>query len=180
MKCGDCQRFCLENAGGDLPPDVSAHLIECAECRKAHARAITVGQLLSLKKYEQPDPLFETRLLAKVQAGIRELDEQPHGLGARLWQLFAGEQIPALRYAMALMVVVLIGLNTISVQNMPVLPSTSIEAQRTPAPAPTVASAGPTNRYFNPSLPVVFLQSNTQPASLQFGPGRSRLAGFEY
>lgn len=179
MKCAECQRFCLENAGADLPPDVSAHLIECAACRKAHGRALTVCQLLSLKKYEQADPHFETRLLAKVQSGIRELEAQPRGIGARLWQLFAGEQIPALRYAMALMVLVLIGINLISVQNMPVLPSVSIEAQPSAQPV-TVASGSPTNRYFDPSLPVVFLQSNTQPASLQYGPGRSRLVGFEY
>jgi hypothetical protein len=180
MKCAECQRYCLENACGELPEAVSAHLLDCPRCRKAHARVVSLCQLMSLKNYEQPDAAFETRLLAKVQSGIRDWEEQPRGFGERLWAIFADGQIPALRYAMAVMVVALIGLNMISVQNMPTLPSSSIEARRPEQKPAAVAAVESTNRYFNPSLPVVFLQSNAQPSGIQYGTGPSRLVGFEY
>jgi hypothetical protein len=170
----------MESAGAELPAEISDHLIGCAECRIVYERALSLCRLISLKKYEQPDPSLETRILAKVEAGIRDLEENPRSWADRLFEIFAGRPVPVLRYVMALLVVGLIGLNLLSANHMPALPATSIEAQKPPSPVRVAPRAVAETRYYNPALPVVFLASNTQPASVQYGPGASRLVGFEY
>jgi hypothetical protein len=180
MNCAACREYLLQNAMDSLPEPVSAHLLECADCRAAHTRAVTLVRLLSLKQHETPDVHFETRLVARVESAIREGAAAPQGIGARIWDMLAGGPLPALRFSMALVVVGLIGLNLLSVQTPPSLPFSSIEAKR-PAPAPLMlASEESTNRLPNRSLPVVFLPAATPPSNVQYGTGPSRLVGFEY
>ena len=174
--------MCLESEGGELPTDAASHLLDCKDCRQAHQRNVTLRQLLSLKRYEQPDPHFETRLLAKVEAGIRDVEMEPAGLLRRIWNFISGDQLPAIRVVMAVAVLGLISLNLWSVQNATPLPSVSIQAAMTPAPVPALAASTPaTNRYFDPSRPVVFLSSNQQPPGINYGNGLpSRLVNFDY
>lgn len=180
MNCAQCRRICLEEDAASLPADVAEHLVECADCRKAQQRIVALGQLLALKRFEQPDAHFETRLLAKVESSIRDLDPRPAGWLDRVWNAWSGERIPALRIAMSLLVMGLVGLNMLSLQQTGPLTSLSIEAQREAPTAPALADAGTTNHYFDPTRPIVFISSNTQPTGIRYGTGPSRLVGFEY
>ncbi len=180
MKCDQCRQICLTHDSGDLPAEATTHLLECETCRKIQHRTLALTQLLSLKNYETPDPHLETRLIAKVEAGIRDLEARPRGFLGWLWQTTSGERIPATRVAMAFAVLGLIALHSATIQNVGPLPSSSIEANRA-APAPALAAdPTPTNRYFDPSLPVVFLPATSQPENVRYGNGPSRLVGFEY
>ena len=188
MNCADCQRYSLENGPGELPEAVSAHLLECASCRKAHQRALSLQQLLSLKRFEQPDSAFETRNLARVQAAIRDLSPARTGWWAGILDALTGQPIPALRYAAAAVVLGLLGINWLSVRSLPPLPTASIEAVRTAQPisllAGTPAAALP--RGVELMAPAIFVTSNQQPWMLehdrggpQYGTG-SRLTGFDF
>ncbi len=187
MNCTECQRWCLESDGADLPAAVSAHLLDCADCRRAHQRAAALRQLMALKRCEQPDAGFEVRCLARVREGIAGLHPAPRGGWAKLVDMIFGQPGLVLRYAAAGVVLGLVGLNWLSVRNLPPLPTASIEAVR-PA-APVTLLAGPPAVVLPPDdgpvAPAFFVASNQHPWLLQ-GSGRgqygtgSRPVGFDY
>jgi hypothetical protein len=188
MNCAECQRHSLELGSDELPAAMSAHLLECPACRKAHQRAVSLRQLLSLKRFEQPDPSFEVRNLARVQAAIRDLDPSPRGWWAGVLDVLTGQPVPALRYAAAGLVLGLLGINWLSVRSLPPLPTASIEAVRTAQPVSLLA--GPSATALPPGresvAPAIFVTSNQHPWMLeqgsrgaQYGTG-SRLAGFDF
>jgi hypothetical protein len=187
MNCTECQRLSLESDGGDLPEAVSAHLLECASCRRAHQRAVSLRQLLAIKRFEQPDASFEVRNLARVREGIANLQPASHGWWAGLLNILTGQPVPVLRYAAAGVVLGLLGINWLSIRSLPPLPTASIEAVRTAQPVSLFA--GPPAVALPPGgapvAPAIFIASTQQPWMLegaghpQYGPG-SRLAGFDF
>ena len=175
MNCQEIQDYCLEYAGEKLRPDVEAHLATCAACRKANEQALLVCKLISLKKYEQPDPGFEARSLDRIRNSIYEIEEKRQHRWSFL-SIFETGPIPALRYALAVAVLALTGLNFVSVQNLPTLPAVVMEE---PAPVfeMSVAAAADTNPAVEielaPAAPFLFASSNRQPGRVQYGPGPS-------
>ena len=182
MNCKEIQEYCLMYAGETLPPDVQAHLATCDACREANERALLVCKLISLKKYEQPDPGFEARSLARIRNSIYEIEEQRQR-GWRFWEIFESGPIPALRYALAVAVLALTGLNLVSVQNLPTLQSVVMDE---PAPAyePQTTLVQDTNPPANvnivPSAPFLLASSNRQPGTVQYGPGPSVPVSFGF
>src|ERR1700690_47929 len=126
MNCKEIQRYCIEYAGEKLSAEVEQHLATCEACRRAHERAELVCKLISLKKYEQPDPGFEARSLARIRNSIQELEDN-RSKGWRFLDIFGTGDVPVLRYAMAAAVLLLTGLNFVSVQNLPALRSVALE-----------------------------------------------------
>ncbi|MFH0908634.1 MAG: hypothetical protein V1929_07720 [bacterium] len=182
MNCKEIQDYCLAYAGEKLRPDVEAHLATCEACRKAHAQALLVCKLMSLKKYEQPDPGFEARSLARIRNSIYEIEEQRQRRW-RFWEIFEAGPVPALRYALAAAVLVLTGLNFVSMQNLPSLqpvvmdePAPVFESRATLA----VDTNPPVEVQVAPFAPFLLASSNRQPGQVQYGPGPSVPVSFGF
>jgi len=182
MNCQEIQDYCLEYAGEKLRPDVEAHLATCAECRRANEQALLVCKLISLKKYEQPDPGFEGRSLDRIRNSIFEIEDRRH----RRWdflRIFETGPVPALRYALAVAVLALTGLNFVSVQNLPTLEAVVMD-EPVPVFEPRAVASADTNPAVEvdaaPPAPFLFASSNRQPGRVQYGPGPSVPVSFGF
>ena len=71
--------------------------------------ALAVAKLMSLKKYEVPDPGFEARSLARIRTSLYELEEE-RAQKWSFWKLFDAGTVSSVRYVMAAMVLFLGGL----------------------------------------------------------------------
>lgn len=186
MNCVEIQRYCLENAENELPADIRQHVDSCVECRKAHAQARMVVQLVSLKRFEQPDPGFEARSLVLIRQAIEEQEAQPRGWWQKTLDLLGAETLPAFRYAMTMVVVGLIGMNMFSVQNLaPISSSTPIDPLHF-RPAQPIRPLALASTNLSPSghlsaeLPIVFLPpSNSGIRAPQYGIGGTLPVSFE-
>jgi hypothetical protein len=185
MNCSQIQRYCTEHAGEELSAACLEHLVACQHCRAAYERALTLCKLISLKRHETPDPGFDHRCLAAIERGLDAYEEQPRAWGQRIWGLFDLVPAPALRYAMAAAIVALIALQVITVQKIHSIESpvngmveTTIIVEQPLLAADTNPSA-PAVAELRPAG-IILVASNFQPNGMQYGPGPSRLVGFEY
>lgn len=186
MKCRDVQHYVLEHAGEKLEAPYVEHLRVCAECRRAQERADSLCKLLSLKRFEKPDPGFEVRCHDAAMRRIRNLDAEPAGWS--LWDWVTMPQ-PALRYGMAAVVALLVGVNVYMGSRTPESPLavTPDQIVAVPAPAPVAvapqafASAAPTSAL-SPSQNVFLAASSNRPngGGVQYGPGASVPVGFNF
>src|SRR5690349_9859821 len=115
MNCQEIQRYCIEYAGETLRADIQQHLTVCGDCRQAHEKALLVCKLISLKKYEQPDPGFEARSLARIRSAIHEMEEERQQ-GWSWASLFGPVPVPALRLAAVAAVFAVIGLSYVELR----------------------------------------------------------------
>jgi type II secretory pathway component PulM len=144
-----------------------------------------------LKRFEQPDPGFETRCLDATMRRIRNLDAEPVA-GRKLWDWFTMPQ-PALRYGMAAVVALLVGVNVYLGSRTPEQPaaetvdssvSTVVSAPVVAPVAPAVqalAAAAPTSAV-SPSQDVFLVASSNRQngGGVQYGPGASVPVGFDF
>ncbi len=186
MNCADIQKSLIAFEDDVIPADLQRHLDGCETCRKQYAQLQGVRKLISLKQYERPDPWFEQRMAAKINAALDARDEQT--AGERAWEAFTGGRIPALRYVMALLLVALVGINVYFYSQGPAA-QTAAPVQA-PAPQPVAVAEVPapppaiTNFQVVPVRPAEALIadafSNRGPGRVEYGPLHSVPVNFEY
>lgn len=134
-----------------------------------------VQRLLALKRYEQPDPYFETRNLAVLREKLS--GETPGGAwGERWFGWLINGSVPAFRMLVVSCLLALLSVNLILFSNVPELSSNlAPAAERSLSPAPDTAMiATPTNEsvdYYRKPVFVFEFPSNRQPLGpVQMGP----------
>jgi hypothetical protein len=177
MNCRDVQEYCVACAGEELPESMKQHLAGCADCREAYEAALTVARLMSLKKYEVPDPGFEARSLARIRTSLYQLEEE-RAQGWKFWKLFDPSTVSSARYAMAAMVLLMGGLYMVSLTTLPTAQPALTEESPSEALAPQAVAAvdAPTNAAIDSSnavAPVLLAFSNARPGRVEYGPGPS-------
>lgn len=115
MKCTKIQRILLERDPGELGPAVTAHVEACPACGRAYRRACTCRGLVALKRYEQPLPLREAAVRARVSERLAGLPVP----GEPAWL----EMHPALRLGVAAAFVLVAGIQYAAVSGAPSLRS---------------------------------------------------------
>ncbi len=174
MNCQDIQRYCIEHAGSALESRYTEHLAACPACRAVYQRTLAVVNLMGLKRYEQPAAFFDTRNLAAIRSRIEQ--ERSRGWAARIWGLLEAGPAPALRYALAVAVVAMIGANVLLLQYLPSLNGMSEQAAEPQASVAASAQAASTNDSLEPfgAKPVFVFEypSNRHPTrGPQIAPG---------
>jgi hypothetical protein len=169
----------VEGAGGDLTPECLEHLVSCATCRLAYERALAVSRLMSLKRYEMPDPEDPARCVMAVRARI----EAGEGRWLGWLDLLETPWFGAVRYASAAVALLLVLGAAFATGRLPALraPALVVETPRRAAGPAVVMAPAPTGTLYG-SAPLVFIgaPSNREPSRIQYGPSSSRLVGFEY
>ncbi|HPF99129.1 MAG TPA: hypothetical protein PLE77_03615 [Kiritimatiellia bacterium] len=184
MKCSHIQMRMMDYEDTSLPPDIAQHLATCSACKIHFERARSVRLLMSLKRHERPDAGFETRCLGAVRQRIAELNVQNDTKPASIWERLIGAPVSSVRYALATVLVLLIGLQVVSISEFPVVqPSVSAESAQ-PQPAAADRFAAATNLPVTPGLHMmpmlVSAPSNLDSGGISYGPGPSTLVNYEY
>ena len=170
MKCNKVQEYCIEMAGNPLPEAIEQHIRQCAECKAVYQQTHLLFQLISLKRYEQPDVGVEARCLATVQAKIDVWkEEQPQGFW-KIWHVFDAYPAAAVRYILAALVIGFIGVNLLMMQDVSPLPSVALDDSHS------------LSSLTDADVRDMMLQvtSNRQPGQVQYGSGPSRTVDYEY
>ena len=181
MKCERVRELLVEFEDSTLPADVSEHLARCSSCQQHSRQMDVVRRLMSLKKYERPDPGFEERSAVTIRRRLEDMVRKPEPLFGSLWEFLTDYPRPAFRYALAGVVAVLIVLNFVSMPLLePVRPVAPIaRIAPTPAPAPEPATM-PLEVYRQPAYAAFQGPSNRGPARVEYGPRESVPVNFEY
>ncbi len=196
----ELKQYCLEHAGEDLSAEAEALLRRDPDLKRQVDRLVAVKNLVSLKRYEQPDPACLDRCLR----GVREQVAVRHeSVWDRLVSLFEFER-PALAYGMAALAVAVVGSAVVLnrggldvpsiVQNAPQISEESLTPEpvvfvaeavqpEEPTIATEIASAESVFPAFN--KPIIFLRTdntNIQPSTprMQINGGQVVPVSFEY
>ena len=179
MKCERVRELLVEFEDTVLPADVAVHLNQCSGCQQHSRQMEAVRRLMSLKKYERPDPRFEERSALAIRRRLEDLNRKPESRLAAFWEFLTDYPRPAFRYALAAVVAALVVINFVSMPRLaPVRPSEPI-ARATPPPAPTTATI-PFEVYRQPALAAFQGPSNRGPARVEYGPRESVPVNYEY
>lgn len=141
------RRRMVRYRSGSLPEDVQRHMERCPECREYYQHMARMGELVALKRYEQPSAIAEQRMRAAIKDRLAAA-ENPHPLTS-----------PLLRIGLAAGLLLLVGLHVglLSRGGAPEVEQDSPEPQVYPSLAPlrVVAdgSALPTNVVPEPLMP---------------------------
>ena len=179
MKCERVRELLVEFEDAPLPAEVAGHMNQCSACREHSRQMQAVRRLLSLKKYEHPDPGFEERSALGIRRRLEDLNRQPESWLGSFWDFLTDYPRPAFRYALVAAVAVLVVINFVSMPLLaPVRPSEPI-ARATPAPAMEPAAL-PVQVYPKPVFAEFQSPSNRGPARVEYGPRESVPVNFEY
>ncbi|MFH0952952.1 MAG: hypothetical protein V1873_01340, partial [Verrucomicrobiota bacterium] len=162
-----------------LPADVAEHVNQCSACRQHSRQMESVRRLMSLKKYERPDPGFEERSALAIRRRLEDLNRQPESQPGSFWEFLTDYPRPAFRYALAAVVAALVVINFVSMPRLaPVQPAEPV-ARVTPPPVPTSTTI-PFEVYRQPALAAFQSHSNRGPAHVEYGPRESVPVNYEY
>jgi predicted anti-sigma-YlaC factor YlaD len=104
--CAELKKFVKERLAEELPAALKAHLDECELCRQLYEGQLAVMRLIGFKVFEQPRSAIETRGVSNIMREVRLAEDEPSAREAR-WLWMINEP----RYALAMLLVVFIGLN---------------------------------------------------------------------
>ena len=183
MKCEEIQLMIASAPAGAPPETARTHLADCAECRTFAGQDAAVRWLLGLKRYEKPDPFFETRLLAGVREQIAGTAPSRNWLGERFGAAL-------FRYAAAAAIVAAVGWQALRFAARPgaaPVPVVAVKPALPPTPPPTPPNALPAFRSMEyvsaPSAGAtnLLLPAGFHPGALQYGPGNGTVpVKFDY
>jgi hypothetical protein len=179
MRCERVRELLVEFEDATLPADVSEHMNQCSACQQHSRQMESVRRLMSLKKYERPDPGFEERSALAIRRHLEDLNRQPESRLAGLWEFLTDYPRPAFRYALAGVVAALLVINFVSMPQLVPVRSTDPIARVTAPPAPTPVTM-PIEVYRQPALAAFQNPSNRGPARVEYGPRESVPVNFEY
>jgi len=179
MKCERVRELLVEFEDTARPAGVAEHVDRCSACRRHSLQMETLRQLMSIKKFERPDPGFEERSVLNIRRRIEDLNRQPESRLSSFWELLTDYPQPSLRYALATAVFVLIVIHFISMPQLtPIRPAEPVTRLTPPSvPASVVI---PFDGYRQPALAELQSPSNRRPAFIEYGPRESMPANFEY
>lgn len=166
MNCEQIQHKLLEYEQGELPPDLAAHLETCPACSEYRRQTQSLRNLLALKQFEKPNPLFAQHLPGRVIRRIEEENLQPAGGGLLFWAAAPGVK---LALAAAALLVICLGVYLAWPGGGTIAPG---------QPGATIANAS-TNATVD-TEPQLAGPTNALPQQIQYGPGNSRLVDYEY
>ena len=179
MRCERVRELLVEFEDVPVPADVAEHANQCSACRQHTRQMESARRLMSLKKYERPDPGFEERSALAIRRRIEDLNRQPESRLGSFWEFLTDYPRPAFRYALAAVVAALVVINFVSMPRLaPVWPSEPV-ARVTPPPAPTSTTI-PFEVYRQPALAAFQSPSNRGSARVGYGPRESVPVNFEY
>jgi hypothetical protein len=181
MSCSDVRKTLLESDESFLSAAQQQHLAGCPGCQGARDRVRITRQLLVLKNYEKPDRLFETRNRITIRQKLQDLKESPPSIGARWLEWLTGPALTPLRIGLAAAVLLLLGIQAVSLYLAPPLQGPSLQTFDAPAVTPRlVASATNVPAHLFTPAPdqLVQIASNGGPESIRYGPA-SRVVNFE-
>ncbi|HMP73710.1 MAG TPA: hypothetical protein PKE55_10650 [Kiritimatiellia bacterium] len=195
MNDEELKRSCLEHAGEDPSPEQAEYLARHPEVRAEVEDLAWMGRLMSLKRYEMPDPAMRAECQARVRQRIE--DGQHRRWWLRLEDALTFHPAPVWAAALALLLVAgglwyhldhEEGLTTLAESRPEVAEEVSTQevvlVQIDSEELDEVLLADVAESAVDP-LPVVLIQvaSNvqpTRPSGLQYGPGRSMPVSFGY
>jgi hypothetical protein len=179
MKCERVRELLIEFEDATLPADVALHMSQCSACQQHSRQMQSLRRLLSLKKYERPDPGFEERSALAIRRRLEDLNRRPESQFGSFWEFLTDYPRPAFRYALVAVVAALVLINFVSMPRLvPVRPDEPI-ARVTPPPAPTSTTI-PFEVYHQPALATFHNPSNRGPARVEYGPRESVPVNYEY
>ncbi len=147
MDCRKAQRLFDDLTDGRLPETVARqlqrHVEECSDCRVAGQRAARLQQLLAMKRYEQPSPVYSNNFLSEFHQRLEAETAPRVSLWDRIVNNLAIEPVRTWRYGfsgamgMALAVVLIWrGFNSSDVN-----PPSDTDLTSAPNPAHILASS---------------------------------------
>lgn len=180
MKCDEARERMVSSPAGAPPADAAEHLRGCEACRVFARRDETVRRLLALKRHEQPDDHFETRLLARVR------EEIAGTVPGRRWLpgWLADRWTPSYGYAAAAAAaLILVAVRWLPPAAGPGAAGAPVIADQPPAPAaPAPALRGPEPARapveYVSSVPVA--PTNPGTGGIRYGPGPSVPVRYDY
>lgn len=198
MNENELRTYCLEHAGETLPAEAEALLSRDPELKKQVDRLIAVSRLISLKKYEQPEPACLHRCIQSVNERIQERREG--GLMVQIREWFAFEPYAGrLAYTAAALVVCAVGIglflrggapqgvNVASQENPVVRPEIIPEPVEmkvetiAPAAVEQIAEVNREIPAFEKPLIVLRVDTNPQPSrGISFGSPETVPVSFDY
>ena len=182
MKCSRIQMRMMEFEQGGLPADIAEHIAACAGCKTHWERTRSVRLLMALKRHEKPDAGFETRCLGAIRTRIAELDVAEQLQPVTWWERLVGSPVSSLRYGLATVLVLLIGLQVVSISEFPVLqPAPQASIEQPAAPARFAAATNlPADAGLRALPLLVASPSNVDAGGISYGPGSSMPVNYEY
>jgi hypothetical protein len=179
MKCEHVSELLVEFEDTTLPADAAEHLYQCSACRQQSRQMKTVARLMSLKKYERPDPGFEERSAIAIRRRIEDLNRQSESRLDSFWKFLTDYPQPSFRYALATTVAALLVINFMSMPQLtPIRPAEPV-TRLTPPPVPASAVI-PFDVYRQPAIAELQNPSNHGPTRIEYGPQESMPVNFEY
>ena len=179
MKCERVSELLIEFQDTTLPSEIAEHMDQCSACREQSRQMNTVARLISLKKYECPDPGFEERSALAIRRRIEDLNQQSESLFGGFWKFLTDYPQPMFRYTLAATVVALLVINLMSMPQLtPTRPAEPV-ARLTPPSVPASAVI-PFDVYRQPAIAEFQNPSNYRPTRIEYGPRESVPVNFEY
>ena len=130
MKCKRVRELLVEFEDTTLPSEIAKHLDQCSACRQHSRQMETVRRLMSLKKYERPDPGFKERSALAIRHRIEDLNRQSQSRLGGFWVFLTDYPQPSFRYALATTIAVLLVIHFISMPQL--IPIRPVEPSRPP------------------------------------------------
>jgi hypothetical protein len=179
MRCERVRELLVEFEDTALPDDVAEHMDRCSSCSRHSLRMKTVRRLMSLKKYECPDPGFQERSALAIHRRIEDLNRQPESRLGRFWEFLTDYPQAPFRYALAAMVVALLVINFISMPQLTPIRLAEPVVRLTPpsVPASNMISF---DIYRQSAIAELQNHSNQGPTRIEYGPRKSVPVTFEY
>jgi hypothetical protein len=179
MKCERVRKFLVEFEDTPLSSEIAKHLDQCTACRQHSLQMETVRRLLSLKKYERPDPGFEERSALAIHRRIEDLNRPSQSWRSDFWVFLTDYPQPLFRYALAATVAILLAVHFISMPQLAPIRFAEPVARSMPTTAPGSAVI-PFEVYRQPSLAEMQIPSNHGPTRIEYGPLEAVPVNFEY
>jgi len=186
MRCSRALRLLMKYEDGNPPSEVMAHLAKCSSCKEQYEKSLLVQKLISLKKYEQPSAASNERRATAIRREIVQASEDPHPREAigNVWELLTLEPLPALRYGVAALFVLLVSLQVLTMPELTSLESIALDS----APAAIETSQPEIARTEGPPAEPFSVFPGLAPTNrlperggrIDYGPIPSTLADFEY
>jgi hypothetical protein len=179
MKCERVKKLLVVFEDTAFPFEVAEHIDRCSDCRRHSQQIETVRQLMTLKKYERPEPGFEERSTLAIRLRIEDLNRQSESRLGSFWKFLTDYPRLSLRYVLATTVAALLVINFMSMPQLASMRPAEPVARLTPPPAP-VSAVIPFDVYRQPSLTELQNPSNHGPTRIEYGPLESVPVNFEY
>ncbi len=172
-KCSQLQKEILAHIHAEFPDDLRARVDQCSVCSAFERRSRAIHGLVTLKRYEKPDPAFEERCVSYVRRQILTGMYAPEQEEAGAWHSIWESAFPAFRFGMAALFVALLGLHMLQVGSLPSLNTADFDPRGgavVDQQSPVRASLAPSLDEWSgrdPHMPVMLIASNRGPATLQ-------------